>query len=351
LIAGTGAQTGAIQPRKKRKFARFVGAAFLWIVVWTTWKIGGEMRVWNESDLLGRKVHAAESDALDEMVATYSSLSERSSLGFGTWPARQPLRDALAHHVDRVLLDFRQPEPTVREMQWKQARAWAATALELGADDSLRARFLLCDAHVKRIDGDAAISRGETDRGNRLLNDADSQFREASQLTRANPDAWLGLLRLHSGARSDPDQARSDMNEAARRGWTPGPRDYFLIGEATRNRANALERGCDDQRTGDRVKECLTQARDLHKRAIEWYDKAVGLQVAARGGLLSQRAVDRLEARLEGLDEFTLKGLGLDLLRLAVRSGKHDGKHEAKPEAHPDTTPVEAEPVPPEDQP
>ena len=110
------------------------------------------------------KVHAAEPDALDEMVETYSSLAERSSFGFGTWPARQPLREALALHVDRVLLDFRQPEPTVREMQWQQARGWAAKALELGADDSLRARFLLCDAHVKRIDGDAAIYRGQADR-------------------------------------------------------------------------------------------------------------------------------------------------------------------------------------------
>ena len=94
--------------------AAILGAAALWFLVWSTWKVGGEMRVWSESDLLGRKVHAAEPEALDEMVATYSSLSERSSLGFGTWPARQPLREALTLHVDRVILDFRQPEPTVR---------------------------------------------------------------------------------------------------------------------------------------------------------------------------------------------------------------------------------------------
>ena len=72
------------------------------LIVWGTWKVGGEMRVWSESDLLGRKVHAAEPEALDEMVETYSSLSERSSLGWGTWPARQPLREALTLHVDRV---------------------------------------------------------------------------------------------------------------------------------------------------------------------------------------------------------------------------------------------------------
>jgi serine/threonine-protein kinase len=321
-ISGQNAVATAERPRRRWRVGRFLGAAALWFLVWSTWKVGGEMRVWSESDLLGRKVHAAEPEALDEMVEAYSSLSERSSLGFGTWPARQPLREALTLHVDRVILDFRQPEPTVRQNQWRQARAWAAKALEIGYDESLRARYLLCDAHVKRIDGDAAIRGRDADRGNRLLNEADSQFREASRLTRANPDAWLGLLRLHSGARSDPEKAQEDLNEAARRGWTPGARDYFLIGEATRNRADAIEKGCEDQRTSERVKECLGRARDLHKKAIDWYDKAEGLSAAARGGLLAQRSLERIEARLEVLDEFSMKDLGLDLLQLAVRASR-----------------------------
>jgi hypothetical protein len=333
LAGGGSGPTGAIATaggaRRRWRFARFVGAAALWLLIWGTWKVGGEMRVWSESDLLGRKVHAAEAEALDEMVETYSSLSERSSLGWGTWPARQPLREALTLHVDRVILDFRQPEPTVRQNQWRQARSWAAKALEIGADESLRARYLLCDAHVKRIDGDAAIRSKDPDRGNRLLNEADSQFREAARLTRANPDAWLGLLRLHSGARSDPEKAQEDLNEAARRGWTPGARDYFLIGESTRNRADALEKACDDQRSGERIKDCLTRARDLQKKAIEWYDKAEGLPVAARGGVHAQRAIERIDARLETLDEFSMKGLGMDLVHLAIRAAHEASQQKA----------------------
>jgi serine/threonine protein kinase len=328
----TGAMAKADGARRRWRFVRFVGAAALWFLIWGTWKVGSEMRVWSESDLLGRKVHAAEPEALDQMIETYTSLSERSSLGWGTWPARQPLREALTLHVDRVILDFRQPEPTVRQNQWRKARDWSAAALEIGADESLRARYLLCDAHVKRIDGDAAIRSKDIDRGNRLLNEADSQFREAARLTRANPDGWLGLLRLHSGARSDPDRAQEDLNEAARRGWTPGARDYFLIGEATRNRADALEKSCDEQRTGERIKECLTRARDLQKKAIEWYDKAEGLPVAARGGLQAQRAIERIDARLETLDEFSMKGLGIDLLHIAMRTA-HKAASSQKPES------------------
>jgi serine/threonine protein kinase len=327
----TGPQTGTgplteVRPRRRWKVARYFGAAAVWLVIWTTWKVGGEMRVWNESDLLGRRVHAAEPEALDEMVAAYSSLTARSSLGFGTWPARDPLLKALALNIDKVILDFRQPQPTVQRAEWKQARDWAVTALEIGGDETVRARYLLCDAHVKRIDGDTAFGRGQLDRANRLLNEADSQFREASRLTRANPDGWLGLLRLHSGARSDPEKAQEDLNEAARRGWTARPRDYFLIGEATRKRADALEKGCDDRRTGEQIKACLGEARDLHTRAIEWYDKAVGYSPAREGGATSERSVERLDARLETLDEFSMKGLGLDLLKLAVR---HANKGEA----------------------
>jgi serine/threonine protein kinase len=345
---GTG-PTGPIVPRKRWKIARVFGAAALWFLFWGTWKVGSEMRVWNESDLLGRRVHAAEPDALDEAVAAYSSLSERSSLGFGLWPARQPLLEALTRNVDQVILDFRQPEPTVRQNQWKKARDWAVKALEIRADDSVRARWLLCDAHVKRIDGDAAIRSRDFDRGNRLLNDADSQFRRAADLVRANPDGWLGLLRLHAGARSDPDMAEKDLNEAGRRGWTAGPRDYFLVGEAARNRADALEKGCDGQRTSEKVKECLEQARDMQKRALEWYDKAVGLAVATRGGTLSQRAIDRIDVRLEQVDEFSLKGLGLDLVNMAVRAaqnrnddgngGRNTGKSDRNEPAAPDAPP------------
>jgi serine/threonine-protein kinase len=340
--SGTGAIAAADRgrPRRRWRIARLTGLAVLGFMIWTAVRVGAEMRIWNESDLLGRRVHAAEAETLDRLIAAYGSLAERSSFGFGTWPARQPLREALTLHVDRVILDFRQPEPTVRQTQWKQARAWAAKAMELGADESLRARYLLCDAHVKRIDGDAAIGRREFDRGNRLLNEADSEFREAARLTRANPDAWLGLLRLHAGARSDPDRAQEDLNEAARRGWTPGPRDYFLIGEATRSRADLHEKGCEDQRTPERVKECFEQARDLQKRAIDWYDKAVGMAAAARGGATAQRSVDRLDARLETLDDFSMKGLGLDLLKLAVRAAQQDRRERG--EAPDQDPPVEA---------
>ena len=110
---------------------------------------------------------------------------------------------------------------------------------------------------------------------------------------------------------------------------SPGARDYFLIGEATRNRADALEKGCDDQRTNDRVKECLTKARDLQQKAISWYDKAEGNAAAARGGALAQRSLERIETRLETLEEFSMKGLGLDLLNLAMRhSRKAEDAHE-----------------------
>ena len=42
--------------------------------------------------------------------------------------------------------------------------------------------------------------------------------------------------------------------------------------------------------------------------------------MAARGGVNAQRAIERIDARLETLDEFSMKGLGMDLVHLAVRA-------------------------------
>jgi hypothetical protein len=53
--------------------------------------------------------------------------------------------------------------------------------------------------------------------------------------------------------------------------------------------------------------------------------------------VLAQRSLDRIETRLETLEEFSMKGLGLDLLNLAIRHSRkdaeaHDGdEHAAAP--------------------
>ena len=69
------------------------------------------------------------------------------------------------------------------------------------------------------------------------------------------------------------------------------------------------------RRTSELVKECLTQSRDLQKRAIEWYDKAIDYSPAGSGAATSQRSIERLDARIETLDEFSMKDLGMDLLK------------------------------------
>ena len=205
--------------------------------------------------------------------------------------------------MDRVIADFRRPEPTVRELQWKQARGWAASALELGGGEGVRARFLVCDGHVKRIDGDAALRRGQTDRARKLLNEAISQFEEAARIDRVSVDPWMGLLRLYSATRQDIVQAQKMLNEALRRGYTAAPRDYALLGEASRAKAEAREHDCGNMRTADLEKDCLKETRDEFTRAVEWYEKGVGHAASARGRTQAERGLARIEDRLTALDE------------------------------------------------
>lgn len=309
----------------KRSRLPFLVAGF--IVLWGMWTLGREVRVWNESGLLGRRVLAAEPDALDEMWKTYGALNEESALGVGTWPARGPLRLALVQHVDRVLDDFRRPEPTVREAQWKQARTWAASALELGNDQEIRARFLICDAHVKRIAGDTALRRGQSDQARRLLNEAISQFEQASNLARRSVDPWLGLLRLYATSRRDPDNAQAALNEAVRREYAAGPREYALVGDAARDKGEDIEKGCGDLKDTDLEKKCLSNAKDQFEHALEWYQKALGYGSASRNAASAERGVRRVEGRIDDLDQVPW------FLRLLKRGQSESDKPEKdKPE-------------------
>ena len=57
--------------------------------------------------------------------------------------------------------------------------------------------------------------------------------------------------------------------------------------------------------------------------------------MAARSGLQAQRAIERLDARLETLDEFSMKDLGMDLLHLAIRAAhKADASHKSDESPH-----------------
>jgi tetratricopeptide (TPR) repeat protein len=301
------------------------------MALWVVWNIGNEVRVWKESGLLGRRVLAAEPAVLDDMWKTYGALSDRSSFGVGTWPARGPMRLALAQQVDRVLDDFRRPEPTVRENRWKQARAWAAAALELGADRYTRSRFLVCDAHLKRIAGDVAVRRGQSDQARRLLNDAISQFEQAGGLDRASPDPWLGLLRLQAVSRHDPERAQSALNEAVRRGYKPGPREFTLVADAALEKGEEVESDCAPLKDTDLELKCLRNAKAEYERAVDWYQKGLGYG-SSDNAADAERAVKRIEKRIDDINDVPWF---LRLLKSHPPASDTDPAREAKPSPPP----------------
>jgi len=219
---------------------------------------------------------------IDEAWQRFDALRTRSMLGMGYRPASRAMRDALATHAERVMADFRQDRPTVRERQWQQARTWLAHALQLDAGDAgLTARLRYCEAQLNRIDGEARLKtrRQEADR---LLHDAVYRFEEAARLDRSWPDPWLGLLRTYIVGLDDPARAVEALNEAERRGHRAGRREFMQLGEAHAALADRSRRECDklpmDQQCG-----CLQRTAETSRQSVGWFQRVPSDPDASRG--------------------------------------------------------------------
>ena len=201
------------------------------------WNVGSEVRVWKESGLLGRRVLAAEPAVLDEMwrdlrLADRAELVRRRHMaGARTAAARaRPARRSRARRLPPARADgAREPVEAGARLGGVGARARDRSGDSRALPDLRRAP----EAHRRR----RRAAPRPADQARRLLNDAISQFEQAATLARRSPDPWLGLLRLYATSRRDPDQAQVALNEAVRRDYAAGPREYALLGDAARDKA------------------------------------------------------------------------------------------------------------------
>ena len=183
------------------------------------------------------------------------------------------MRDTLVTHADRVIADFRQDRPTVRERQWEQARTWLGNALRLDPrNDVVLSRLRYCEGQLSRIDGEARVRGGQRQDADRLLHDAVARFDESAKLDRSWPDPWLGLLRTYIVGLEDLDKAVGALNEAERRGHRGGRREFAMLGDAhagarPATRASAI--GCP---TNVRAP-CLQRSEELFRQSVSWFER------------------------------------------------------------------------------
>jgi hypothetical protein len=105
-----------------------------------------EIQIGSEAGELARTVATYDFDKLPSAWNQYDSLRDRSRLGFGT----SDLEDALTRRttvlVDRIIANYRTPNPTVREAQWMAARDALDRALSFAGDNrDLRGALRYCE--------------------------------------------------------------------------------------------------------------------------------------------------------------------------------------------------------------
>ncbi len=231
----------------------------------------------------------------------FHAIERRSLLGLARLEVRRPMRDALVTNAGRVIGDFRQERPVVRERQWEQAHQWLAHALQVDSGNAvLLSRLRYCEGHLSRIDGEARLASGQRADANRLLHDAVARFEESARLDKSWPDPWLGLLRTYIYALEDLPKAVEALNEAERRGYRSGRREYLQLGEAHFGRAERERRDCDTLPEDSRCA-CLQRAGHIYRQSDAWFERLDRDAETARKLARSEGRQTSLAERLSAL--------------------------------------------------
>jgi serine/threonine-protein kinase len=238
---------------------------------------------------------------LDAAWERYRTVGSRSLLGIARRQVDEAMEQALVTHADRVIADFRQERPTVRERQWDQARMWLANALRVDPGNaSLLARLRYCEGHLSRIDGEARLKDGQRPDADRLLHAAVARFDEAAKLDRAWADPWLGLMRTYIYGLEDLKKAVEALNEAERRSYRAGRREFAQLGEAYLAQAERSRRDC-DKLPAERICACLQRAGEDYRQSASWLDRAPGYGDTARGLVRAHAGLRAVTDRASGL--------------------------------------------------
>ncbi len=256
--------------------------------------------MWSAAKELRVKLATGESGEVQGVWDRYRELSQRSLLGIGVVAVRAPLKERLRAQADRVIADFRQNEPTVREAQWREAATWLTDLLHIDPGDrAATARLRYCEGHLQRITGEAR--KGKKQPATQPLRDAVARFEEAARLDAAWPDPYLGLARTYVYGLEDLDKAIAATQAAEQRGYRPGNRELVQLAEGYRNRADRMRREAAAVKGLEHERTCLEKAAADYTQAIEIFGKAIGFGNATSAMRQAQSRLDEVHTRLAEL--------------------------------------------------
>ena len=279
--------------RRPRAYA----AALVIVLVAGSGVLGNEACVWSAARQLRVDLATRQGSEMQQVWDRYQSLSQHSLLGVGLLNVRGPLKERLVSQADRVIADYRQDEPAVRETQWRDATVFLANALQIDPNDrATLARLRYCEGHLQRITGEARKRKKLPCA--QPLHDAVLGFEEAARLNNRWPDPYLGLARTYVYGLEDLDKAIAAFNEAERRGYRPGNRELVQLADGYRARADRMRREAAAMRNLPGERECLQKAADDYRQALDLYGKAIGFGEVSSTMRQVQSRLDEVEERL-----------------------------------------------------
>lgn len=276
--------------------------------------MGNEVSVWSAARQLRVDLATQQAAELPGIWGRYQTLSRRCLLGIGLAGVRGPLRERLISQADKVIADYRQDAPAVREAQWRDAATWLSNVLYLNPTDRIAtARLRYCEGHLERINGEARKRKKLA--AAQPLHDAVVKFEEAAKLDGGWPDPYLGLARTYVYGLDDLDKAIAAFKEAESRGYRPGNRELVQLADGYRSRADRMRRQSADVRNLPQEREYLQKAADDYRQALDLYRQAIGFGEVSTSMRQVQARLDEVERRL---DELSAAGPFLSWLRKTI---------------------------------
>ena len=213
-------------------------------------------------------------DRLSRARQDYGQLLAWTPVGFGVHlRVDRPLRARLMAVADEVIAGYRAPVLTVFERQWRHCQEALTWAAQLGSDNSLQAKALICDGHLERIAAQT-IAQKDTAAALRQYSVAAAKFQRAAALDAKSPDPHLGLGRIYLEPRglNDVDKGVSAIQEAERRGHVIEWRQRADIGHAYRVRADGFRREGERELSLDSAEhsDAFERARADYERCVEF---------------------------------------------------------------------------------
>ena len=289
VTAVPAAAPAAAPPRRRGRFRRFLRKALLAVALIM---VLNEIRVYVIASALAPNV-PQEAGGLIQMWGQYASLNDSSSLNLGAAPLQRALTRQTRELAERTFERYRTAGGTVFEREWRQTRDAVTLAfLSNPSSGRLEAALRICEGHLRRIDGEARIKAKQGPAGVQELTAAVTAFRRAAELRTEWPDPFLGLMRTFIGM-EDMERGADAFAQAQRYGYTPGSRDWALLGEGYIARGAKL--------AASEELEPLNRAVDAYNQAIDHLTKAVGYGNVAQRLREARRRLAEVQERIQKL--------------------------------------------------